>query len=142
MLFRPCRTGEECFDTTGNVRDRLMCARADISPESIEESRANCESAGACHYNTGWQWTDGSNMNLPWIETLRPGNIQDCGCHVSEGGWVPDRAVAGSPQKPFDNYGQNENEMAYCGEACCAVPGRENWGAVSAATVPCRLARL
>ena len=72
-------------------------------------------------------------MNLPWIETLRPGNIQDCGCHVSEGGWVPDRAVAGSPQKPFDNYGQNENEMAYCGEACCAVPGRENWGAVSAA---------
>ena len=30
---------------------------------------------------------------------------------------------------PFDNYGQNENEMAYCGEACCGVPGRENWGA-------------
>ena len=81
-------------------------------------------------------------MNLPWIETLRPGNIQDCGCHVSEGGWVPDRAVAGAPQKPFDNYGQNENEMAYCGEACCAVPGRENWGAVSAATVLSRLAHL
>ena len=49
-----CRTGEECFDTTGNVRDRLMCARADISSDSIEESRAACEYAGNCHYNTGW----------------------------------------------------------------------------------------
>ena len=54
MLFRPCRTGEECFDTTGNVRDRLMCARADISSDSIEDSRAACEGAGNCHYNTGW----------------------------------------------------------------------------------------
>ena len=64
MLFRPCRTGEECFDTTGNVRDRLMCARADISSDSIEESRAACEGAGtlagSCHYNTGW------SVNWEW----------------------------------------------------------------------------
>ena len=35
-----------------------MCARADISSDSIEESRAACEGAGtvagSCHYNTGW----------------------------------------------------------------------------------------
>ena len=68
-------------------------------------------------------------MQTSRIETLRPGNIQNCGCHVSEGGWVPDSAPAGAPQHPFDNYGQNENEMAYCGEACCGVPSRPHWGA-------------
>lgn len=35
---------------------------------------------------------------------------------------------AGQPVVPFDNYNQDEDEMAYCGPECCAAPGRELWG--------------
>ena len=71
--------------------------------EDREADRATCRAAGNCHFVAGWQWTDGSNMNIEWMETLRPGNIQNCGCHKSEGGWVPDAAAAGMPMHPFDN---------------------------------------
>ena len=122
-------SSEACIAAVSGATARIACARADLSDPDADVSKRSCEAAGQCHYIAGWQWTDGSNMNLPWIETLRPGTIQQCGCHRSEGGWVPDAATPGSPMYPFDNYGQNENEMAYCGPACCAVPSRANWGA-------------
>ena len=66
-------TGKECFGTTGNVRDRIACARADLTGDN-DAAQLACEgppggsspTGGSCHYNSGWQWTDGTDMNLPW----------------------------------------------------------------------------
>ena len=59
-----------------------------------------------------WQWTDGSNMDMRFMNSLRPGTV----------------VATGLPVMPYDNYNQDEDEMAYCGAECCAAPGRDRWG--------------
>ena len=59
-----------------------------------------------------WQWTDGSKMDMRFMNSLRPGTV----------------VATGLPVMPYDNYNQDEDEMAYCGAECCAAPGRDRWG--------------
>ena len=72
-----------------------------------------------------WQWTDGTDMDMAFMNRQRQGRIarQSETSPVDLAGRAP-----GSPVQPYDNYNQDEDQMAYCGPACCAAPGRELWG--------------
>jgi hypothetical protein len=79
--------------------------------------------------DSAWVYTDGSNMDMTFMSTLRPGTIAKQ-TPTSPISFLRDHpgSHVGDPVVPYDNHDQDEDQMAYCGPRCCAAPGRETWG--------------
>lgn len=120
-----------CSDMGGNLASLHTQAEMDALKAATHVSGVtNSVLIGAHEPSGAWAYTDGSPVDMSFMNTLRPGQLakEAAGSPITFLADHPGTSRVGGHVMPYDNYEQDEDEMAYCGPRCCAAPGRETWG--------------